>query len=423
MPTRPPVSQRAIWAGGQPISYLMHKALAHPELISLAAGFVDQETLPVEPTRAALSTLLGDQRRARAALQYGTTAGYLPLREAILSRHLAADGQGQSQRNLSVDQIVLTAGSNQMLHLLADTLFDPGDIVLCAAPTYFVYLGLLRNLGVRSVGVASDEQGLVPEAVEAELRRIESEHELHRVKAIYAVSYFNNPSTETTSAARRQAVVELAKRWSTAGRIYVIEDAAYRELRYYGGDTPSFRAFDAEGDTVIVTHTFSKSYSPGIRVGWGILPPGLVEPVCDQKGNLDFGSPNFTQHLMAELLQRQLFDAHVERIRAAYREKLEAMLSACAELLGPLAGVSWQRPSGGLYVWLRLPPHVEAGPSGRLFDLALEEGMLYVPGEYSYPAEGHPAEKNTIRLSFGVQSPERIRQGVAALGRALTRVV
>lgn len=417
--TTMPYSQRARWAGGSHISHLMHKALAHPELISLAAGFVDQQSLPIEATREALDSILGDPRRARAALQYGTTAGYLPLREQLLERHLVADAAPPSEQNLSVDQFVLSAGSNQMLHLLGDTLLDPGDIVLCASPTYFVYLGILRNLGVRAVGVAADEQGIVPEALEQQLERIESSGQLRRVKAIYVVSYFDNPSTATVSAERRAAVVELAKRWSRHRKLYVIEDAAYRELRYSGPDVPSMRAYDAEGDTVIVTHTFSKSFSPGVRVGWAILPPELIEPVCDQKGNLDFGSPNFNQHLMASVLAQGKFDEHLARLQAAYRAKLQAMLAAADEHLADIPGVWWRAPQGGLYVWLQVPHGIDTGPDGPLFDRAVDEGVLYVPGEYCYPTEGEPVARNMIRLSFGVQPPERIAEGMAALARAL----
>lgn len=415
-----PFSRRAQLSGNQPIGELMRLALARPELISLAAGFVDQNSLPVAPTTAAVDALLGDPAAARAALQYGTTAGYPPLREAVLTRFQAADG-GLAARRIPLEQVVLTAGSNQLLHLVGEVLFDPGDIVLCAAPTYFVYLGLVAGLGVRSVGIEIDGEGLIPAALEAELRRRDEAGELQRVKAIYVTSYFENPSTVTLSRARRAEIVEIAKRWSTKTKIYVIDDAAYRELRYAGDDLPSLRSFDAEGDTVIVAETFSKSYSPGIRVGWGILPPALVGPVCSQKTNIDFGSPNFNQYLMAKVFERWLFEPHVTGLRATYRDKLTAMLESLEECLAGLPGVSWQRPRGGLYVWLCLPEGLDAGPHGDLMQYALSEGVLYVPGEYCYPAAGVPRRSDRIRLSFGVQSSENIHRGVEALARAIRR--
>ena len=292
----------------------------------------------------------------------------------MLDQLIAADGAPASEAGLSPDQVVLTAGSNQMLHLLADTLFDPGDIVFCAAPTYFVYLGILRNLGVRAVSVASDHQGLIPEALDDAFHRAERGGELHRVKAIYVVSYFDNPSTATLSLDRRPQIVELAQRWSRHNPIHVIDDAAYRELRYDGSDLPSLRSFDADGETVIYTHTFSKSFSPGMRVGWGILPPSLVESVCEQKGNLDFGSPHFNQHVMATVLDEGLFESQLERLRSAYRAKRDAMLSALDEHLLRVPGVRWVRPEGGLYVWLELPKDIPAGPQGPLFDRAACRG-------------------------------------------------
>ncbi len=416
-------SQRASWAEGQPISELMARALANPDLISLAAGFVDQQSLPVTPTWTALEAIFADRNAARAALQYGTTPGYPPLRELLLYHALQADGLSRAESRLSIEQVVVTAGSNQLLHLVGESLLDPGDIVLCAAPTYLVFLGTLGNIGARSVGVAVDADGMIPAALEDSLRRLEQGGQLPRVKAIYLVPYFDNPCGITTSAERRGQIVEIAKRWSRAGKIHVIEDAAYRQLRYSGDDTPSARTFDDEGDTVIVAGTFSKSFSPGIRVGWGILPKHLVEPVCNQKGNIDFGSPNFSQHLMAKVLELGLFEPHVKQLRAGYRPKLRAMLDAAQQHLAPLPGVSWDEPTGGLYVWARLPENIDTGPAGTLFDTAIREGVLYVPGEYCYPSEGEPVRKNTIRLSFGVQSYEKIQQGIAALARAVERVM
>ncbi len=414
------LSQRAQFSGQQPISELMRLALVRPELISLAAGFVDQASLPVAQTQRAIDTILADEAAARAALQYGTNAGYLPLREAVRGRFQAAEGR-RSAPPATVEQVVLTAGSNQMLHLVGEVLLNPGDIVLCAAPTYFVYLGILGSLGARAVGVAIDEQGMIPEALEEELTRHDGRGQLSRVKAIYVTSYFENPSTVTLSLARRAQIVEIAKRWSRQSTIYVIDDAAYRELRYAGDELPSLRAFDQDGNTVIVAETFSKSFSPGVRVGWGILPPALVDPVCSLKSNIDFGSPNLNQHLMAKVLELGLFEPHVAQLRANYRKKLQAMLRAMEEFLSDIPGARWHPPSGGLYVWLELPDGMDAGPGGVLMQHAIDEGVLYVPGEYCYPAEGVASRRDRIRLSFGVQDVDSIRRGIEALSRAIRR--
>lgn len=414
------LSQRSRWAEGQPISHLMSQALANPDLISLAAGFVDQQTLPAAPTKQAFDAVFADESEARAALQYGTTPGFPPLRQALLDHIVEQDGL--STDALSIDQVVVTAGSNQLLHLVGECLLDVGDIVLCASPTYLVFLGALSNIGARSVGVAVDEQGMVPEALEEELGRLRSLGELHKVKAIYLVPYFDNPRGTTMPLERRAAIVEIAKRWSQQSKIHVIADAAYRALRYTGDDIPSTLTCDEEGDTVIVAGTFSKSYSPGIRVGWGLLPSHLVDAVCNQKGNIDFGSPNFSQHLMAKVLELGLIEPHIASIRESYGAKMRAMLSAAETHLSRLAGVHWIEPAGGLYVWAEVPEHVDAGPEGPLFEAAIAEGVLYVPGQYCYPVEGVPVRRNTMRLSFGVQSCEGIEQGIAALARAIESV-
>jgi 2-aminoadipate transaminase len=416
------LSQRATWAGGQPISDLMSRALESPQLISLAAGFVDQETLPVDAAHQAVEAVFAEAKEARTALQYGATPGFAPLREQILDRAIAADSPYAVGPAPALDQVVLTAGSNQLLHLVAEAVMDPGDIVLCTSPSYLVFLGIVKNLGARAVGVAMDSHGMIPESLEETFRRLAKSGELPRVKLIYLVPYFDNPSGVTTSLARRAAIVEAARRWSKNVKIHVIEDAAYRELRYEGEDVPSTRVVDAAGDTVMVAGTFSKSFSPGIRVGWGILPPRLVGPVCDLKGNIDFGSPNFSQHVMSRVLQRSLFEPHLETIRAGYRAKLQAMLEAADEHFSRLPDLAWRRPGGGLYVWATLPEEIDTGPAGPLFDRAIAEGVLYVPGEFSYPREGEPVRKNTMRLSFGVQSPERIKQGIAALAKAIKSV-
>ncbi len=404
------------------VSALMARALGQPNLVSLAVGFVDHETLPIEATRQAMERIWADTALACAALQYGTTPGHGPLCEALLDRMLAADRRQAAELNVSVDDLVLMPGSNQLLFLLGDILLDPGDIVICAAPTYYVYLGALANLGARAIGVESDGEGVIPEAIEVELARLRTAGELDRVKAIYLTSYFDNPRAVTIPAARRARLVEIAKRWSRRRQIYLIEDAAYRELRYQGDDVPSLRSFDAEGDTVIYAGTFSKSYSPGIRVGWAVLPSALRAPVLAEKGNIDFGSPHLNQVLMAEVLRSGLFDRHVSELRVQYRAKTDAILAAAEEHLRPIGGVDWVRPGGGLYLWVTLPEGIDAGLDGPLFDRAVAEGVLYVPGQYCYPPEGQTAARNTLRLSFGVAAPDRLRQGVAALARAIRQV-
>src|SRR6185312_15875287 len=221
------LSARARWAAHAPISVLMQQALENPDLISLAAGFVDPHSLPAAAASSAAASLLSDPSRARVALQYGPTCGDTRLREQILERLLAQDAS--STPAPALDQVILTAGSNQLLSLLVDALLDPGDAVLCDAPSYFVFTGLVQAAGARCIGVASDAHGMRIDSLEQALEQHAAAGTLSRIKAIYVVSYYDNPRGISLARERRAALVALAQRYSRHHRIYVIEDAAYRE--------------------------------------------------------------------------------------------------------------------------------------------------------------------------------------------------
>lgn len=417
-------SNRAAWAAGQPISALMSQALARPELISLAAGFVDQTTLPGEHVQTAIERLLASPESARAALQYGTTPGVPGLRDVILQRLLAQDGGNDVAKAPTIEQVVVTAGSNQFIHLVLESLLDPGDIVLCAAPTYLVFLGIVSQLGARAIGVPTDADGMIPAALHEALEQLDRQGEKNRVKAIYLVPYADNPSGITMPLQRSAEIMEISRQWSgNQLPIQLIVDLAYRDLRYSGDEIPSLRTLDERGDQVILAGTFSKSFSPGIRVGWGLLPTHLVDPVCDQKGNIDFGSPNFNQYLMLSVLEQGLLDSHLETICRQYQVKLSAMLAASDRWFTDLEDVTWCSPTGGLYIWMKVPEPIDTGPQGALFEAAAQEGVLYVAGEYCYATEGEPIHRNTMRLSFGVQPPDKIEQGMESLSRALKSVM
>jgi len=402
----------------------MSQALSHPELISLAAGFVDQMTLPGELVQISVERLLASPEDARSALQYGTTPGVPGLRDLILQRLLTQDGANTGVEAPSIDQVVVTSGSNQLIHLVLESLLDPGDIVLCAAPTYLVFLGVVSQLGARAVGVPIDAEGMIPSALVEVFEQLDRQGEKDRVKAIYLVPYADNPSGITMPLQRSAEIMEISREWSNKQLpIQLIADLAYRDLRYSEDDIPSIRTLDPRGDQVILTGTFSKSFSPGIRVGWGLLPMHLVSPVCDQKGNIDFGSPNFNQYLMLDILKHGLLDSHLQKICHQYEVKLSAMLTASERWFSDLEGVTWRSPGGGLYVWMEVPKQIDTGPQGALFKAASQEGVLYVAGEYCYAAEGEPIHRNTMRLSFGVQPPDKIEQGMKSLSRALKSVI
>jgi 2-aminoadipate transaminase len=422
-PSAVPLSKQALRTADQPISYFMKQAIENPHLISLAAGLVDQESLPAAEVEEALAQILSQPQAARAALQYGTTQGYAPLRERLLGHALALDGVNPADRGLSAADVVITTGSQQLLYLLGQLLVDPGDLVITEAPSYFVYQGTLASLGAQVRTVPMDDDGLDTDALEAMLQDLDRTGELERLRMIYVCDYFQNPTGLTLSLPRRRHLLELARHYSRRHRLLILEDAAYRELRYDGADVPSIKSLDTDNTHVILAMTFSKPCAPGLKTGYGILPRDLAGPLLRLKGNHDFGSNNFTQHLLDRLLESGAYARHVAELRRVYRKKRDALLAALEQEFGAEPGVHWTHPEGGLYVWLTFPPAVDAGPDGPLMEAALREGVLYVPGQFCYVngANG-PLPTNEARLSFGVAFPEQLREGVRRLARAYRRI-
>jgi 2-aminoadipate transaminase len=402
----------------------MAQAVENPDVISLAAGLVDYATLPVRDALALAQETFGTEVSGRAALQYGTTQGLQALREAVLARLAALDGRQPGTIDVTPDDVVITTGSQQLLLILSDILMDPGDIAVTAWPSYFVFTGTLEALGAQVRCADMDEDGIVPESLDRVLGGLERDGLLPRVKIVYTVSYHQNPTGITLAAARRGEIADIVRRYSRGHRILLLEDAAYRELTFEGRPPPSMKGHDPENRYVAVLQTFSKTFAPGLKVGYGLLPRDLVEPVILQKGNHDFGSANLCQHLLLAALRTGAYARHVEALCKAYAAKRDAMLEALSAHLGDTAGVRWTHPAGGLYVFLTLPESVETHTRSALFARALEEGVLYVPGEYCYaPDPTRTIPQNTMRLSYGVCGMDDIREGVAALARAVEAVV
>jgi len=419
-----PLSRRWHWASQQAISYLMQQGIENPGVLSLAAGFVDPVTLPIQEVKLAVDELLGKVESGRWALQYGTTAGSETLRKALLQHLGEQENTAVDQLGISHEQLILTTGSQQLLSILSEVLVDPEDIVLVAAPTYFVYLGTLEGVGARVVSVPTDRDGMIPDELDRILAGFEATGELRRVKLIYVVSYYENPTGGSLAAERREAVVKLAKKWSRGQRICVLEDAAYRELHYDGPTLPSLWSYDRERSHVVLAQTFSKTFAPGLRTGYGIVPRDLVGPLCDRKGNEDFGSAHLTQSILARIMQGGVYREHVAKLCQSYRRKRDAMLGAIDRHFTHLEGVQWERPHGGLYVWMTLPAEIETGFQGELFQRAVkEEQVMYVPGElfYAGPLERRP--RSQMRLSYGILDEAGLEEGIRRLARAVAGVM
>ncbi len=399
----------------------MQTALENPEIVSLAAGFVDQRSLPVEIVSQAVSDLLSDPSAGRRALQYGTTIGDSSLRAGLIAELERGEGRPAGYYQEAIPRTIVTTGSAQLIYLVCEALLDPGDIVLVESPTYFVFLGPVETRGARAIRVPIDEDGLRLDELEATLQRLEDGGELGRVKLIYTIPEHANPTGISLAAHRRRPLVELVKRWSSRQRIYLLEDAAYRGLSFGATEPPSLWSYDRQGDTVILARTFSKTFSPGLKVGYGIVPEGLIDPILYLKGNHDFGSANFNQRLLERVLADGSYQKHVARLTGMYRRKCAIFLSALEESLGPMESeVHWTRPEGGLFVWMTVPEGLDTGFDGPLFPRCVREGVLYVPGEHAFAPEPAPRPRNHLRLTFGVPSAEELVEGARRLGAALS---
>jgi 2-aminoadipate transaminase len=410
-----------------PISWLMKLALGHPRLVSLAAGFTDNESLPVEETRELFNEILGSRNTGQRALQYGTTAGDPELRRLTAERLSKLDLPRATQprppnlqKLYSSDRLLITSGSQQLLYMLTECLCDPGDIVLVEDPTYFVYLSIVQSHGLRCRGIRLAGDGIDLAHLERTLDALKRGGELKRVKMLYLVSYCQNPTGITTSFVKKVEALRLLKRFERqAGHpIYLVEDAAYRELRFAGDDVPSALAAKGASTRVVYAGTYSKPFATGVRVGFGILPEPLLTVVLRVKANHDFGTSNLLQQLLSRALASCRYEKHLSEVRRRYLRKAAVMARSMREHFP--ADVRWEEPRGGLYVWARLPKSVHCGMKSKLFQNALKHDVLYVPGELCYaddPARRKPDHE--MRISFGGATEADTRAGIARLGVTL----
>jgi len=434
-----------------PISWLMQLTLDHPRLISLAAGFTDNESLPVEEARELLDEILASPRSGRAALQYGTTAGDPRLRRLTAERlwkldsaegtssSASADDFSHRARNVrdarrplpvaaneiySTERMLITSGSQQLLYTLTECLCDPGDIVLVEDPTYFVYLGIVQSHGLCCRGIRLAADGIDLSHLEQTLEALRRRGELKRVKMLYLVSYSQNPTGITTSFVKKAAALATLKRFERAAGhpIYLLEDAAYRELRFAGDDVASALASEGAAERVIYTGTYSKPFATGVRVGFGILPRPLLTVVLRVKANHDFGTSNLLQQLLCRALASCRYERHLPELQRRYARKAATMTRAMREHFP--VDVRWQEPCGGLYVWARCPKRVKSGVNSKLFQSALKHDVLYVPGELCYADDRTRRKPNCeMRISFGSATEADIRTGIARLGATLRELL
>jgi 2-aminoadipate transaminase len=369
------------------------------DIISLAGGLPAEELFPVEAVRDAYSRVLSSDV---SALQYGLTEGYLPLREAIAAR------LGRQGIPVSAPEMILTTGSQQAIDLLCRILIDPGDAVLVEAPTYLAALQVLGSYRADIHVVESDEQGMLPEQLEEQLR-------VHRPKLLYAVPTFNNPSGATWSKERREQAVELCRKYG----VLILEDNPYGEITFDetpGAYPPTLAAIDRNLDghsCVVYTGTFSKIVAPGLRTGWITGPSELIRVVARAKQAADLHSSAIDQRALHELLQTFDLEGHIRLISREYQSRMKLLSAELASR--NWEGASFLEPRGGMFLWLTLSSHIN---TAQLLPLAVEQGVAFVPGEVFYSER---PLKNAMRLNFTHTRPELLPLAVQRLETALSR--
>jgi 2-aminoadipate transaminase len=364
------------------------KITQRPEIISFAGGLPSPATFPVEVMKTAFDKVLS--QTGKVALQYGPTDGYGPLREWI-ANSLSTEGS-----RILPEQILMTSGSQQALDLLGKVLIDEGSRVLVETPSYLGALQAFSVYGPEFKSVDTDDNGLVPSSIEGVAQG---------ARLLYSLPNFQNPTGRTLSIERRQALVETCARLG----LPLIEDDPYGALSYKGEPLPKMVAMNPEG--VIYMGSFSKVLTPGIRLGYVCAPLPLVRRLELAKQAADLHTAQLTQMVVHEVVKDGFLDQHIPTIRKLYGDQCQVMLDAMAEHFP--ASVSWTRPEGGMFIWVTLPKSIDAM---KLLDQSLAARVAFVPGAPFYANE---PETNTLRLSFVTVPPERIREGIAILGKLI----
>ena len=365
------------------------KVTQDPSIISFAGGLPNPASFPVREIAEAAAAVLADN--GSSALQYSTTEGYQPLREYVAKRY--------ARRGLNVDSddVMIISGSQQGIDLAGKVFIDKGDRVLVEKPTY---LATLQAFGLyqpefRSIPLLDD--GPDTAAMGQEL-------ETDDIKLFYAVPNFQNPTGITYSLKKRKEVASLLNERGTA----FVEDDPYGDIRYMGEDLPPVKKF---AEHAVLLGSFSKIVSPGMRLGWLVAPPEIMEKIVIAKQATDLHTNIFTQRVVYQYLTVNDVDAHIEKIRVMYRRQRDVMISAIEQHFP--GGIQYTKPEGGMFLWATLPEGVS---SLELFDLAIKEKVAFVPGQ-AFFADG--SGENTMRLNYTNSDEEAIEQGIARLGHAI----
>ncbi|MFA5674938.1 MAG: PLP-dependent aminotransferase family protein [Christensenellales bacterium] len=368
--------------------------LEQPGMISFAGGNPSPDSFPSDELAGIAQKLICEN--GGSILQYGGTPGISKLKETVADM---ARGRGISAKE---DQIIITSGATQGIGLAAKTLLNPGDVVLTESPTFIGALQTFLTYEADVRGVETDDNGICLDDLEDKIKSA-------RPKFVYTIPTFQNPTGITMSKERRVRVMEICEKHN----VLILEDDPYCDLRYSGEEAAPIKSFD-DTDCVIYLLSFSKIISPGLRVGAAIADRRVIAKYNIAKQGEDLHTPNLSQEIVDAYVRSGKLPGHIERIRESYREKRDAMLAA---LNGFPEGITYTKPDGGLFIWVRLPLGVD---SAELFKECVEAGVAFVPGTHFYPEGAH---KNTLRLNFTMASLKQIDKGMERLKEIIKRRV
>lgn len=373
------------------------KVTENQEVISFAGGLPAPELFPIKEIMEVNRIVLEEE--GTKALQYTTTEGYAPLREWIAKRM-----NSRLRTQFDSDNIILTHGSQQALDLSGKVFLDEGDVVLCESPTYLAAISAFRAYGCNFVEVPTDDDGMIPGELEKILEKTQ------RVKIIYVIPEFQNPTGRTWSVERRESLVKLAMKHE----VIVIEDNPYGELRFEGEALPSVKTFDKSG-CVLCLGTFSKIFCPGYRIGWVAGDKAIIEKYGLVKQGADLQCNTLAQREIAKYLELYEIDEHIEKIREVYRKRRNVMIKTMEDEFPE--GVKFTRPKGGLFAWVELPSHINARD---VFEICLKKNVAFVPGGSFFPNGG---KENTFRINFSNMPEDRIVEGLKCIAGVLKELI
>lgn len=374
------------------------KLTAQPDIISFAGGLPAPELFPLEQLKQVDMAVI--DKEGRAAVQYGTTEGYDPLREHICKR---------MKKSFMVDckpeEVFITSGSQQGLFYLPQIFVNPGDIILVESPTYLGALNAFKLCGPKFIEMPTDEKGVIPEKLEAILKEYGD-----RIRLCYVIPEFQNPTGITWPMERRKAFLDLINQYDFP----VIEDDPYGELRFDGEKVPSLKSMDTKGN-IIFLGSFSKIMMPGLRIAWMVANPEIIDKCVKYKQASDLQCSSFGQRQVSYFLDMFDIDAQIKKIVNLYGNRRDLMLNTMAECFPKEC--TFTHPEGGLFTWVTMPEGMDAKV---IMPKVLEKKVAYVPGGPFYPNGGG---ENHFRMNYSNMPEERIVEGVKRLGAVLTEEV